>query len=182
MNGIGDYIKGLRKKRGLTLKQVAKNSGIDTATLSRIENGRMIGTLKSHMLLAKSLDIHLPDLYEKVFETPPLGKIPPELKPLIFSGRGTTRELLTSHLTQKKMVPIKLNLVANAKTPSEELPLGSERYIFVLKGKFDVVFNHLSHTLNDNESLYFNASLSHFFVNKLKQTSSCLLITSPVIT
>ena len=63
MNGLGDHIRALRKERGLTIVKVAKSSGIDQATLSRIENGKMTGTLDSHRRIALCLGVSLPALY-----------------------------------------------------------------------------------------------------------------------
>src|SRR3989338_3880805 len=68
MKGLGQRIRHLRKARKLTLVEIAKKTGIDQATLSRIENGVMIGTLNSHMRIATALGIPLPDLYENVLE------------------------------------------------------------------------------------------------------------------
>jgi transcriptional regulator with XRE-family HTH domain len=52
MQGLGKRIKELRKSKKMTLVEIAKKTGIDQATLSRMENGKMTGTLDSHMRLA----------------------------------------------------------------------------------------------------------------------------------
>src|SRR6185503_12090764 len=66
MQGLGERIKNVRKSRKLTLIEVAKSTGIDQATLSRIENGKMTGTLDSHMRIADALGVRLPELYDQV--------------------------------------------------------------------------------------------------------------------
>ena len=42
---IGEIIHRLRKEKKMTLVELAEKSGVALATLSRIENGRMTGTL-----------------------------------------------------------------------------------------------------------------------------------------
>ena len=42
---IGKRVKELRKARNMSLSELAKLSGVQIATLSRIENLKMIGTL-----------------------------------------------------------------------------------------------------------------------------------------
>ena len=63
---VGQIIKKLRKENGLTLVELSKESGVALATLSRIENGRMTGTLKSHIKICEALDIVLTDLYKNL--------------------------------------------------------------------------------------------------------------------
>lgn len=180
MKHLGQNIRSLRESRKLTLKQVSSNTGIDVATLSRIENGKMTGTIQSHMSIAKVLGVRLPDLYEKAIE----GERKPATANLsgIFShSGGSLSELLTSGVLQKRMMPVRLRLRAKAKTVTEELPLGTDRFTYVLSGKVDLVIKNVSHPLSEGESLYFNASLPHYFSNLTKTPSTCLIVTTPAV-
>ena len=181
MKHLGANIQSLRKKKGLTLIRVSKATGIDAATLSRIENGRMTGTLQSHMAIAKALEVRLPDLYEKSLESP-------KQKPRadgrssggVFShSGGSVSELLTSNVLRNKMMPLRLKLKGGSKTATEELPLGTERFVYVLDGRIQVKLSNVSHEIAEGESLYFNAALPHFFVNQLKTPSLCLIVSTP---
>jgi phosphoribosylamine-glycine ligase len=55
----GEIIHGLRKEKKITLLELSEKSGVALATLSRIENGKMTGTLKSHMNICKTLEIDI---------------------------------------------------------------------------------------------------------------------------
>ena len=183
MKYLGTNIQSLRKQRKLTLVDVSRRTGIDVATLSRIENGRMTGTLQSHMAIAKALDVHLPQLYEKAMEaaeTPAKAERRSDASGVFAHSGGSVSELLTSHVLQKKMMPVLLKLKAGSKTVVEEMPLGTERFLYVLSGKVDVVIKGASNAVAEGESLYFNASLPHFFSNKLKTPTSCLIVSTPV--
>ena len=68
MKGLGIRIRDLRKSKRLTLVEVAKSTGIDQATLSRIENGKMTGTLDSHRRIAETLGVRLTELYDSVMQ------------------------------------------------------------------------------------------------------------------
>jgi len=65
---IGNTIKRLRKKKGITLKDMAKLTGIQVATLSRIENDKMEGDLNTYMLIAGGLDLKLSQLFAAIEE------------------------------------------------------------------------------------------------------------------
>jgi len=59
---IGNTIKRLRKQKVMTLKQMSKLTGIQMATLSRIENDKMDGSLNTYMLIAGGLDLSMSEL------------------------------------------------------------------------------------------------------------------------
>ena len=181
MKGLGQRIKSLRKERKLTLVEIAKKTGIDQATLSRIENGVMIGTLNSHMRIAEALGMNLPDLYEDV-----LGKLSEakdrtiQKKLETFShSSGAVAELLTSGILQKKMMPVLLKLKPKGRTENEEYQLGAERFVYILTGSVEINFGKEKKLLKEHESLYFNASAPHCFRNSSKSQCQLLSILTP---
>lgn len=73
---IGCTIRRLRAERNFTLKQLSDKTGIQMASLSRMENNKMMGALDSYYALAEAFRMKLSELfqeYEKdrlaVFET-----------------------------------------------------------------------------------------------------------------
>ena len=182
MKGLGKRIHFLRKQRKITLVEMAKKTGIDQATLSRIENGVMVGTLASHMKIAESLGVSLPDLYKETIEKLGESKERTVRKRLeTFShSSGAVSELLTTAIMQKKMMPVLLKLKARGRTESEELPAGTERFVYVLKGTLQIKAGGESRELKTHESFYLNAALSHHFENMLKSEAWALIVTTPV--
>ena len=65
---IGARLRSLRTLQKVTLTDLAKASGVDTATISRIETGKMSGTLESHIKLATALGYKITDLYAGIEE------------------------------------------------------------------------------------------------------------------
>jgi len=65
---IGYTIKRLRMQKGMTLKQMTKLTGIQEATLSRIDNDKMDGSLNTYMLIAGGLDLKLSELFAAIEE------------------------------------------------------------------------------------------------------------------
>jgi len=63
---IGSRVKSLRKQKGIKLVELSELSGVQIATLSRIEKNMMSGTIESHYQIAKVLDLELHELYKNV--------------------------------------------------------------------------------------------------------------------
>ena len=182
MQGLGDRVKDLRRTRRMTLVEVAKTTGIDQATLSRIENGKMTGTLDSHRRIADALGVRLTDLYESAMQQIAQAKDKKTLRKIeSFShSSGAVAELLATGVLQKKMMPVLLKLKGRGRTETEELPAFSERFIYVLKGSIEMTLGKDSRTLAQGESLYFNASTFHSFKNRLKTETQILSVITPV--
>lgn len=61
--GVGRRLRELRRAKRLRLMDLARGSGVDAATISRIETGRMVGTLTAHARLAHALGLDLAALF-----------------------------------------------------------------------------------------------------------------------
>jgi len=181
MKGLGPRIKALREARKLTLVGVAQTTGIDQATLSRIENDVMTGTLDSHVKIAQALGLNLPELYEDVLSK--IGEAKDRLvkrKLEAFShATGAVVQLLATSILQKKMMPVLFKLKPEGLTETEEYSLGAERFVYAIKGTLEIVVGKDSKAIKAGESLYFNASLPHHFSNKSKSECWLLSVMTP---
>lgn len=176
---IGKRIRQLRKTRGLTLLQVSKKSGVALATLSRIETGKMTGTLESHMNIAKSFGMTLPEFYSQVSEAAS-AKNEKDYVDYFVHDKNTSSVILTKDIFTKKMLPVIIKLERGGKTHKEQLKKGAEKFIYVLAGKIEVVIDEKRHFLGKGATLYFDASLPHSIINKGKEKASCISIVTPV--
>jgi transcriptional regulator with XRE-family HTH domain len=181
MKGLGNRIKALRKERRITLVEVARQTGIDQATLSRIENEKMLGTLDSHLRIAKALGIRLPELYNEVLLKIEESK-DQHLKQKVetfFHSSGAVAELLTAGIFNKKMMPILLKLKPKGRTENEEYSSISERFVYILKGRLELVLGKEVKTLNAGQYVYFTASTPHHFRNAGTSETVCLSVLTP---
>lgn len=178
---IGNIIRAVRKERRYTLAKLAKDSGVALATLSRMENNKMTGTLESHINICKALDITLSDLYRDL----PASRKTVEVQPkrsrseVFVHDKRSTAEMLASKILEKKMMPILLKIHPNGTTQVEETKTGVEKFIYVLNGKIDATIGAEKYTLGKGDTLYFEASLPHYFKNISQDESHLLCVISP---
>ena len=60
---IGETIRGLRKDRGLMLKQMARRTGLGVSLLSQIERAESSASISSLYKVATALDVRIQDLF-----------------------------------------------------------------------------------------------------------------------
>ncbi len=182
---IGKRLKEIREKNKMSLQELSQKSGVQIATLSRIENLKMTGTVNSHLNIAKALGIELVDLYtqdqnyEKAnSEIIQIHKPATTVESFTYNDRASY-EILTNQLFKKKMLPIVLRIDAEGKTNPEQYPSGTERFVFVLSGELNTYIGKDAYTLKARSSLYFDASALHHFENPGKKTAKILSVLTP---
>ncbi|MDH5672550.1 MAG: response regulator [Myxococcales bacterium] len=60
---IGETVRNLRKDNGLTLKQMARRTGLSVSLLSQIERAESSASISSLYKIAAALDVRLQDLF-----------------------------------------------------------------------------------------------------------------------
>ena len=181
-NALGTRLRTLRTEAKLTLAELSKLSGVALATLSRIETGRMTGTLESHMAIAKTLGIPLPDLYREVAAETPLVVVHRKTQTdgdRFVYGQGATFQMLTSKVFAKRMMPMLLTLAPGKGTQSEASQPGVEKFLYVLSGIVEAQVGADRQRLRAGEALYFAASLTHHWRNAGRTVAQCVCVTSP---
>ena len=58
-DSVAQELRGLRKKRGLTLDQTAMNAGVSRLTVFNVEHGKTSPTLETLLLMLMAIDARL---------------------------------------------------------------------------------------------------------------------------
>ena len=179
---IGPKIRELRKACRMTLLELSEKSGVQLATLSRMENKKMVGTVESHMHIAKALGIELTELYAdlKIPKEKPQVETPKSLSDVFTHSDKSSCEILTKNIFNKKMMPMLLRIEPGGKSNTEQNDRGAEKFVFVLEGDIEVTVGEDKFKLQKYNTLYFDASLTHSFTNTGKQQARVICVTTPV--
>ena len=113
---LGQRIKDIRSKLGITLEEASQRTGLARSTLSKIENEQISPTFQAMQKLAMGLQIDMPQLFE-----PPRKKVATGRRDLTKVGQGKPHptptyehELLATELSNKKMMPFKSRVRARS--------------------------------------------------------------------
>ena len=183
---IGARLRALRKDQKVTLVELAKASGVDAATISRIETGKMSGTLESHIQLAASLGLKVTDLYSGIEEARTKDAVtlqsPSEQKDVYVHQAGKSSiAMLTTDVMRKKLMPVLVTIEPGGATQREETKVGTEKFLYVLDGTVEAKIGQETHALKHGSSLYFDASIPHSLKNSGKTIARCLSVVTPPV-
>ncbi len=151
------------------------------ATLSRIENKKMVGTLESHMQIAKALGIDVTELYKGLSHQNAIIDFGRDKNTDVFTHSDKASfEILTKNIMNKKMMPTLVRIEEGGKTSKEQNQGGAEKFIFVLDGHVEININTQVFILHRFNTLYFDASLPHYFRNTGKGAVKLICVGTPV--
>ena len=183
---VGARLRALRTTQDVTLVELAKTSGVDAATISRIETGKMVGTLESHIKLATALGYKITDLYAGIEEARAKGAVtvqPPSQSKDVYvhqAGKSSTT-MLTADILKKKLMPVLITIEPGGSTPKEEAKVGTEQFLYVLEGAVEAKVGEATHPLRRGSSLYLDASIPHSLKNTGHAVAKCLSVVTPPV-
>lgn len=178
---IGKRIRILRKEKDITLEDLSKKSGVALATLSRMENDKMTGTLSSHNRICKALGVSIAELYRELEDdAKTVEAVPKEKRTEHFIHAHKAKyELLVTKALDKKIMPLIIKIGGGGSTQKEQSKPGVEKFIFMMAGTLEATVGAETHILKRGDSLYFDASLPHIFKNTTKTEAEAMCIVSP---
>lgn len=156
---IGPRLRALRKKRGVTLGQLADETGISESTLSRLECGSRKPTLELLLPLARRYRMSLDELVD----APPTGDPRVYLRPV--HRNGVTRVQLSpktsDHSAFKQILPADPELLRRR----DQYTHPGYEWAYVLAGKLRLALADQDHILVTGQASEIDTRLPHGYAN-----------------
>lgn len=179
---LGARVRDLRKARGWTLEQAARQAGLARSTLSKIENGQMSPTYDALKKLAQGLEISVPQLF-----TPPARERISGRMAMTRSGTGTPKatatyehELLAEALSRKRMLPYRARIRARRLEEFDGwVRHDGEEFLYVLTGVvrlFTEFYEPIE--MRRGDSAYYDATMGHNVISVSPEDATILWVTS----
>ena len=175
-------VRELRKARGRTLEQAAKQAGLARSTLSKIENGQMSPTYEALKKLAVGLEISVPQLF-----TPPSRDQISGRMSVTKAGEGAQHatttyehELLGDALTKKRMLPYRARIRARDMEEFDGwVRHDGEEFLYVLTGVVRLYTEFYEPIdMRRGDSAYYDATMGHNVISVSDEDATILWVTS----
>src|SRR5712671_586460 len=166
----GQRFRRLRTRRGLSLAQVARATGVSVGFLSSLERGQMRSSVATLRRIARFYRTNILSLFEAAGENPRLVR--PAQRKILETNAGVRMELLAWGNTA--MEPHLFRVKARGGS-GESYSHEGEEFLHVLRGEFEIWLGDKEHyRLKTGDSLYFESSTPHRWRNP-GRTEACLL-------
>lgn len=181
---LGDKIRSLRKKHGMTQKELANLVGLTPSFISQLEKNLISPSLDSLLKLSEKLDTQ--PIYfltdepsgpwqkmiikpgERQFVAPPDGK-----------GGDLQMQLLVSDVLNRRMEPYLLTLRKGARVDGHLFNHRGDEFAYVLQGDLEVEIQEERQVIRKGDSLYIGATVPTRWANGDGEDAVLLWVLSP---
>jgi len=171
----GQRFRRLRTRRGLSLAQVARSTGVSVGFLSSLERGQMRSSVATLRRIARFYRTNILSLFETAGDNPRLVR--PAQRKVLETNAGVRMELLAWGNTA--MEP-HLFRVKPGGGSGESYTHEGEEFLHVLRGTFEIWLGKIEHyRLSTGDSLYFESSTPHRWRNPGRAETWLLWVNTP---
>ena len=171
----GLRFRRLRTRRGLSLSQVSRATGLSVGFLSALERGQMRSSIATLRRIARFYGTNIPSLFETPGDNPRLVR--PSERKVLDATPEVRMELLAWGNT---VMEPHLFRVKPGGGSGESYSHEGEEFLHVLRGHFEVWLKNGEHyRLNPGDSLYFESSIPHRWKNPGRKETWLLWVNTP---
>ena len=171
----GQRFRRLRARRGLSLAQVARATGISIGFLSSLERGQMRSSVATLRRIARFYRTNILSLFEAAGENPRLVR--PSQRKILETNAGVRMELLAWGSTVMEPHLFHINPRGGS---GESYSHEGEEFLHVFRGEFEIWLGDTEHYhLKTGDSLYFESSTPHRWRNPGRTKASLLWVNTP---
>jgi transcriptional regulator with XRE-family HTH domain len=164
---VGEKVRELREKGGLSLQEMAERTGFSSALLSQIENHMISPPLGALIKIAKALEVRVGTFFGADPQEPFSIVRKQERKHISrFASKegvsyGYSYESLGFDKKDRHMEPFLIRLEpATVKTEKLSTHDGEE-FIFILEGEMEVILGTHKDILSAGDCIYYDSTIPH---------------------
>lgn len=171
---LGAEIRRIRMDRGLTLVDIAADTGLSASMLSMLERGKTGVSIGSLVAVASALGVAVGDLFQPS-KAPELFLVRFAEQQEITIGPGVTRRLIQRSRTHGLEVA-SLRLAPGAHTGTDLVRHDGQEIVVVQSGTLTVQIGSTRNELGAGDSIRLDADRPHRFANDGDEVSEALLV------
>ena len=162
---IGSKLKAIRGEKRISLRTLAKLSGLSVNTLSLIERNITSPTVNTLYSISRALGVKINYFFDEERIEEAIFAKKGQRKQVETKDRGIRFESLGTGLIQQSLEAYTLTAAKGAKSGSKGVSHLGDELVFCLQGKFQFEIKKEKYTLEEGDSLLFKGSLPQQWEN-----------------
>ena len=163
---IGQNLRRLRTKRGLSMDRLAKLSNVSRAMLSQIELGQSVPTINVVWRVTKALGVPFSALLSEVASPKDCVVLPRDQSKVLRSHDGAFSSRALYPVDEPHQMEFyELELAADHEELADAHPTGTKEYLVVVEGSLEISVRGETHRLREGDSITFLADAPHSYRN-----------------
>ena len=170
----GQRFRRMRTRRGLSLAQVARATGVSVGFLSALERGQMRSSVATLQRIARFYKTNIVALFDTNVDAPALVR--PAERKILETNPKVRMELLA---WGNKVMEPHLFRIAPGAGSGESYAHEGEEFLFVLRGELQIALDGEEYHLKRGDSFYFESATPHHWRNPGPAETWLLWVNTP---
>ena len=166
---IGGKLKQLRTEKKLSIAELSRLSDVSTGLISQIERDLVMPSVASLWRLAQALDTNINEFFQEEPKEEQIIIRKGDHRTLVMNHDSSEYKLLHPNKTDRKLDMMVITLKSGHTYDQKPIRHEGEECGYVLQGTLTVSLNGKDHILNEGDSIYFDSSLPHKYINNGKE-------------
>jgi len=174
---VGEFVRKLRRSRGLTLEDLAEGSGVSKSMLSQIERNKTNPTLATVWRLCESLGVSVDAMFGREEKPPVLDVLQAHATPSIRSADAKCELRILGPLDLGGLVEwYEVRAEPGALLASQAHDPGTTEHLTVLDGALAIEVGGEKTEVGIDETVRYRADQSHSICNDTDKSARALLV------
>ena len=161
---ISRRIREARERAGLTLQELARQSGVATSTIQKVETEQMIPSVAVVLKIARGLGVRTAELVSQASEDLEAVHLRAGERHPVGKG-GLLVERLSGDLFEPALEMWRVELHPGVSSGREPIHYGGEEIVVCEAGSVTLRLGEQAYALEPGDSLHFKASIPHVWRN-----------------
>jgi transcriptional regulator with XRE-family HTH domain len=176
---LGETVRLLRQRAGLSIQDVANRTGLSTGMISQLERARTMPSVRTLRLLSVALNVPISYFFEASDQAEPQRYIvrKNDRRLLRLTASGVVKEALTP-AGQGQLELYELTLNPGGSSGTDFFQHTGEKAGYILSGSLRLWLDHQAHVLEAGDSFRFPSIVPHMFDNPTQQVARVIWVTT----
>jgi transcriptional regulator with XRE-family HTH domain len=174
---VGSRLRQLRTERGMSMRALARASGLSTNALSMIERGRTSPSVSTLYKVADALEVPITAFFRLELPKQEIVYRRANQRKRVYFQQGIWEGLGGEEFIGR-VEPFKLTLEAGGKSGAHGMLHSGSEFVMCLEGQIEYQVEDRVFNLNPGDTLIFAAQLRHRWRNTGDGTASAIIVLS----
>ena len=175
---VGQRLREIRTDRNLTIRDLARKSGLNVNTLSMVENGKASPSLETLQQLSIALETHITTFFEDSAPQTKIAHYKANQRPCVTFAQGILEDL-GAGLPRRGAEAFLVTLDPFSNIGEDLIVHTGREVVYCLEGQLTYIIDNQTYVLEPGDSLFFEAHLPHCWENRGTKPTRSLLVLCP---
>ena len=177
---IGNKLKELRAEKKLSISELSKISSVSTGLISQIERNLVVPSVINLWRIANALDANINCFFESNKSDNEFLIQKGKHNIVVTHQENSFYKLLSPSKKDRLLDLTEVRLKGNSVYENDLITHEGEECGYVIKGTLTVELGEKKYILNEGDSIYFNSTVPHRYINETKEDCVSIWAMTPL--